>query len=38
MTKTLIESVNTRLNCALVKDVLISELSYMSKLDVKKQI
>ena len=38
LTKTLIENVNARLNCALVKDVLISEFNYMSKTDVKKQL
>jgi hypothetical protein len=37
LTKTLMDNVNTRLNCALVKDVLISEFNYMPKSDVKKQ-
>ena len=38
LTKTMMDNVNTRLNCALVKDVLISEFNYMSKSDVKKQL
>jgi flagellar basal body-associated protein FliL len=38
MTKALMENVNARLNCALVKDVLISEFNYMSRSDVKKQL
>ena len=38
LTKTLTQAVNVRLNGALVKDVLIQEFNYMSKLDVKKQL
>jgi hypothetical protein len=38
LTKTMMDNVNARLNCALVKDVLISEFNYMSKSDVKKQL
>jgi hypothetical protein len=38
LTKTMTDNVNARLNCALVKDVLISEFNYMSKSDVKKQL
>jgi len=38
LTKTLIQSVNTRLNANLVKDVLIQEFNYMSRLDMKKQL
>jgi flagellar basal body-associated protein FliL len=38
MTKSLIHSVNARLNGNLVKDVLIQEFNYMSKMDVKKQL
>jgi hypothetical protein len=38
MTKSLIQSVNVRLNGNLVKDVLIQEFNYMSRLDVKKQL
>jgi len=38
LTKTMVDNVNARLNCALVKDVLISEFNYMSKSDVKKQL
>lgn len=38
LTKTLMQSVNTRLNGNLVKDVMIQEFNYMSHLDVKKQL
>lgn len=38
LTKTLMQSVNARLNGNLVKDVLIQEFNYMSRSDVKKQL
>jgi hypothetical protein len=38
LTKSLMQSVNVRLNGNLVKDVLIQEFNYMSRLDVKKQL
>ncbi|MGO8798179.1 MAG: hypothetical protein ACLQE9_18645 [Roseiarcus sp.] len=38
LTKTLVQAVNKRLNGNLVKDVLIQEFNYMSKMEVKKQL
>ncbi len=38
LTKSLMQSVNVRLKGNLVKDVLIQEFNYMSRLDVKKQL
>jgi flagellar basal body-associated protein FliL len=38
LTKVLIQNVNTRLNSAIVKDVLIQEFSYMTRSDMKKQM
>jgi hypothetical protein len=38
LTKALIALVNKRLNANLVKDVLIQEFNYMSRMDVKKQL
>ncbi|MGD0720906.1 MAG: hypothetical protein ABR970_07640 [Roseiarcus sp.] len=36
--KTLVQGVNTRMNAAVVKDVLILEFNYMTKADMKKQL